>query len=85
MGEKQYMIVSVRSQKCLSVHKEKDKAGTEVVQEDICNEKKAQLWALHPQGGTLYIIESLIRKGLFLGIKGNSMDEGAVVVTTEQE
>lgn len=78
------MIVSVRSQKCLMIYKEKEKVGTEIVQEHIMNENKAQLWKLHKQGGSLFIIESYLKEGLFLGVRGNSMDDDAVVVTTAQ-
>lgn len=85
LGENRYMIVSVRSQKCLMVYKEKERAGTEIVQMDIQKDNNAQLWSLHHQGGTLYIIKSLLKEGLFLGVKRNSMDENAVVVTTDQE
>jgi hypothetical protein len=85
LAEGKYIIVSVRSQKCLMVYREKERAGTEIVQMDLQKDNKAQLWSLHHQEGTLYIIKSLLNEGLFLGIKQNSMDENAVVVTTEQE
>jgi hypothetical protein len=74
LGPNKFMIVSVRSQKCLTVQKEKDRAGTPVVQMDILKNNHAQLWGLHHQGGSLYIIKSHLREGLFLGIKANSMD-----------
>jgi hypothetical protein len=67
------------------VYKEKEKAGTEIVQDNIFNENKAQIWKLHHQGGNLYIIESCLKDGLYMGIRNNSMDEEAVVVTTTQE
>lgn len=79
------MIVSVRSQKCLTVQNEKDKVGTLVVQMNPLKDNPAQLWELQHQGGTLYIIKSHLKEGLFLGIKGNSMDENASVVVTDQE
>lgn len=55
-GEDKWMFLSVRSEKCLMVSKEKEKAGTVVVQENILDNNKAQLWKLHHQGGSLYII-----------------------------
>jgi hypothetical protein len=55
------------------------------VQEDIINESKAQLWKLHRQGGSLYIIESYLKEHLFLGIRGNSMNENSIAVTTNSE
>jgi hypothetical protein len=85
LGEGKYIIVSVRSQKCLMVFKERDWAGTEIVQVDLQKDNPAQLWSLQHQGGSLYIIKSHLKDGLFLGVKGNSMDENAVVVTTDQE
>lgn len=61
LGTNKYIIISVRSQKCLMVHKEKQKAGTEIVQMDLQKDSPAQLWSLHHQGGSLYIIKSHLR------------------------
>jgi hypothetical protein len=46
LGENKYIVISVRSQKCLMVHKEKLKAGTEIVQMDLQKDSPAQLWSL---------------------------------------
>lgn len=67
------------------IQKERDRAGAEIVQENLYNDSKAQLWKLRHQGGSLYIIESHLKEGLFLGVRNNSMDEDAIVVTTTQE
>jgi hypothetical protein len=82
-GEDKWMFLSVRSGKCLMVAKEKEKAGTSVIQEHILQDNMAQLWKLHHQGGSLYIIESCLKEKLFLGVRNNSMDECAEIVTTE--
>ena len=46
LAENKFIIISVRSQKCLMVHKEKQKAGTEIVQMDLQKDNPAQLWSL---------------------------------------
>ena len=68
-----YSIISVRSKMCLSVKNDREKGGTPVVQDNPCN-SDGQKWILTHQGLSLYIIESKIKKGLYLGMYNNSMD-----------
>ena len=79
-----YMIISLRSKMCLTVKGDKTKPGATIVQEPPKN-SNSQLWDLHHQGLTLYIIKSRLKEGLFLGIRRNSMNEGAELVLTNLE
>jgi hypothetical protein len=79
-----YMIVSVRSKMCLTVKGGKDSRGTPVIQDTPTN-SEAQQWTLIHQSMSLYIIASKLKQGLFLGIRDNSMNEGAALVLTNKE
>ena len=66
---KSFMIISVRSKLCLSVKKNNDQAGAKIVQENAQNGNQGQLWKLNHIKGSLYIVESALKSGLFLGIQ----------------
>ena len=66
---------------CLTVKGDKAKGGTTVVQDNPSN-ALGQQWLLTHQGLSLYIVESKLKKGLYLGVYNNSMDEEASLVLT---
>ena len=76
-----YFVFSVRSKMCLTVKGDRAKGGSSVVQDSPSN-AIGQQWLLHHQGLSLYIIESKLKKGLYLGMYNNSMDEGSSLVLT---
>ena len=78
------MIVSMRSKMCLTVKEGSDRKGTPIVQDSPIN-SHSQQWKLVPQGLSLYIIESKVKKGCYLGMYHNSWDEGAQLVLTHKE
>lgn len=82
--EDSYMIISVRSKMCLTVKGDKAQGGTPVIQDTPSN-ALGQQWLLAHQGLSLYIIQSKLKKGLYLGIHRNSMDEEATLVVGTKE
>ena len=79
-----YMIISVRSKMCLTIKGDKSKGGAPIVQDSPSN-ALGQQWILSHQGLSLYIIESKLKKGLFLGVRYNSMEQDACLVLTTKE
>lgn len=61
---------------CLTIKGNKEKPGTDIIQEPLENSNDGQLWKLHHQGRSLYIIQSKLKEDLFLGVKNNSMNGG---------
>lgn len=76
-----YTIMNAKTGQYLDIKGESDKEGTPIIQYDY-HQSKNQIWRLEPQGKRTYLIRSALNRDLLMGIKDNSLKEGAGLVTS---
>lgn len=67
-----FEIVNLRNGLSLDVKGESKKPGTPIIQYKS-TKKDNQLWAIEYQGKNIYMIRSMMDKGLYLGVRDNSL------------
>ena len=69
----------------MTIKGKSERERTVIVQSLMEKDNKGQLWKLKHEGLSLYIIESRLKEGLYLGVSHHSMNEMASIATTARE